>query len=146
MKRLENKVAVITAAGQGTNKSFYYVKLWLNRFSSILLLPSFKTNMVLGIGKATALRFAEEGCQVFATDINQDALKTLENVPGICNSVFLFHSSIDIIWFSGITTRVLDVTKNDAILELAKELDKIDVLFNCAGYGSIDILSSIKNM
>jgi len=39
--------------------------------------------MVLGIGKATALRFAEEGCQVFATDINQDALKTLENVPGI---------------------------------------------------------------
>lgn len=44
--------------------------------------------MVLGIGKATALRFAEEGCQVFATDINQDALKTLENVPGICNSVF----------------------------------------------------------
>ena len=99
MKRLENKVAIITAAGQGTNKSFYYVKLWLNRFSSILLLPSFKTNMVLGIGKATALRFAEEGCQVFATDINQDALKTLENVPGIygiLNFLLLdsnFHSS-----------------------------------------------------
>ena len=55
--------------------------------------------MVLGIGKATALRFAEEGCQVFATDINQDALKTLENVPGIygfLNFLLLdstFHSS-----------------------------------------------------
>ena len=45
--------------------------------------------MVLGIGKATALRFAEEGCQVFATDINQDALKTLENVPGICNNAIM---------------------------------------------------------
>ena len=59
----------------------------------------------------------------------------------------LFHSSIDIciISFSGITTRVLDVTKNDAILELAKEVDKIDVLFNCAGYGPIDFLFSVNN-
>lgn len=54
--------------------------------------------MVLGIGKATALRFAEEGCQVFATDINQDALKTLENVPGICNSVF-FYFTLQLISF-----------------------------------------------
>ena len=45
--------------------------------------------MALGIGKATALRFAEEGCQVFATDINQDALKSLENIPGkTCNSEY----------------------------------------------------------
>ena len=59
----------------------------------------------------------------------------------------LFHSSTDIciISFSGITTRVLDVTKNDAILELAKEVDKIDVLFNCAGYGPIDYLFSVNN-
>ena len=55
--------------------------------------------MVLGIGKATALRFAEEGCQVFATDINQDALKTLENVPGICNNESLFVSLFNLISF-----------------------------------------------
>ena len=50
--RLEGKVAVISAAGQG-------------------------------IGKATALRFAKEGCSVIATDINAATLSTLEGVKGI---------------------------------------------------------------
>ena len=54
--------------------------------------------MVLGIGKATALRFAEEGCQVFATDINQDALKTLENVPGIY-AILFFYFTLQLISF-----------------------------------------------
>jgi NAD(P)-dependent dehydrogenase (short-subunit alcohol dehydrogenase family) len=36
----------------------------------------------LGIGKATALRFAKEGCQVIATDINKEALKRLDGISG----------------------------------------------------------------
>merc|ERR1712141_274269 len=67
------------------------------------------------IGKATAIRFAEEGCHVIATDINKDALKQLDDI-------------------SGIETKFLDVTNNNDILELAKVVDKIDILFNCAGY------------
>ena len=36
-----------------------------------------------GIGKATALAMAAEGAQVFATDINEEALATLSGEPGI---------------------------------------------------------------
>ena len=39
-------------------------------------------NLFLGIGKATAIRFAEEGCHVIATDINKDALKQLDDISG----------------------------------------------------------------
>jgi len=82
--RLEGKVAVISAAGQG-------------------------------IGKATALRFAKEGCSVIATDINASTLSTLEGVKGI-------------------ETQLLDVTNKDAIIDFASKIDKIDILFNCAGF------------
>ncbi len=36
-----------------------------------------------GIGRATAIRFASEGCKVYATDVNHELLKELENVEGI---------------------------------------------------------------
>jgi 2-keto-3-deoxy-L-fuconate dehydrogenase len=65
-----------------------------------------------GIGKATALRFAGEGARVIATDINAGLLATLE----------------------GCETRVLDVTKDDAVKAIAAEIGPIDILFNCAGY------------
>ncbi|XP_006629863.2 dehydrogenase/reductase SDR family member 6 [Lepisosteus oculatus] len=68
-----------------------------------------------GIGRAAALAFAKEGAQVIATDINEENLKELDSYPGI-------------------TTRVLDVTKKDQIEALAKELERIDVLFNVAGF------------
>ena len=68
-----------------------------------------------GIGKATAIRFAKEGCKVIATDINPNTLKDLENIDGI-------------------QTKVLDVTNENAINELSKEVEKIDILFNCAGF------------
>ena len=74
----------------------------------------FKFLPILGIGKATALRFAQKGAKVIATDINIEALKSYE---GIAN----------------ISTKVLDVTDKEAINQLAKDIDKIDVLFNCAG-------------
>uniref|UniRef100_W5N2D6 Dehydrogenase/reductase SDR family member 6 n=1 Tax=Lepisosteus oculatus TaxID=7918 RepID=W5N2D6_LEPOC len=69
-----------------------------------------------GIGRAAALAFAKEGAQVIATDINEENLKELDSYP------------------VGITTRVLDVTKKDQIEALAKELERIDVLFNVAGF------------
>ena len=68
-----------------------------------------------GIGEASARAFAAEGAQVIATDISVANLEKLKGVPGI-------------------RTRLLDVTKQDAVDALAKEEPKIDVLFNCAGF------------
>ncbi len=69
-----------------------------------------------GIGRATALAFADEGAVVWATDINEEALKGLgENHPNI-------------------QTRKLDVLQSKDVLNLAAEIGTIDVLFNCAGY------------
>jgi len=68
-----------------------------------------------GIGKATALRLAKAGAQVIATDISEEGLKSLDGIEGI-------------------TTKILDVTKKDAIENLAKDVERIDILFNCAGY------------
>ena len=65
-----------------------------------------------GIGKATADLFSAEGAEVFATDINSDALSELVEAH----------------------TYVLDVTDNTAIQNLASKLGAIDILFNCAGY------------
>lgn len=69
-----------------------------------------------GIGKASALQFAAEGAQVWATDVNAGALDSLS----AGNSI--------------ISTRLLDVRDTQAINKLAEELGTIDVLFNCAGY------------
>lgn len=68
-----------------------------------------------GIGRAAALAFAREGAQVWATDINAQALSALEGKDGI-------------------RTRVLDVTDEAAIARIAGETAAIDVLFNCAGF------------
>lgn len=67
-----------------------------------------------GIGRASALRMAEEGAHVIATDINPDTLKEIEGTPGI-------------------KTRVFDVLDKNAIDEIAGDLGAIDILFNCAG-------------
>ncbi|XP_071137683.1 dehydrogenase/reductase SDR family member 6-like isoform X2 [Mytilus galloprovincialis] len=69
-----------------------------------------------GIGKAVALAFAREGAQVIATDINEEKLKELAAES------------------SNITVQVLDVTKSDAVKAFAEKIDKVDVLFNCAGF------------
>jgi len=68
-----------------------------------------------GIGKAVALMAAKEGARVIATDVNAEVLKQLDGTPGI-------------------ETRVLDVLKKEDVEAFAKSIDKIDVLFNCAGY------------
>jgi 2-keto-3-deoxy-L-fuconate dehydrogenase len=65
-----------------------------------------------GIGRASAELLAREGARVVATDINVDVLK---DVAG-CECVRL------------------DVLDGAAIAALARDLGKVDVLFNCAGY------------
>jgi 2-keto-3-deoxy-L-fuconate dehydrogenase len=83
--RLHQKVALLTAAGQG-------------------------------IGRATALAFAQQEAVVWATDISQPLLDEL--------------SAED----PSIRTRRLDVRNARAISDLTEEIGAIDVLFNCAGY------------
>lgn len=83
--RLNGKLTVITAAGQG-------------------------------IGRATALAFAREGAKVLATDINDEALSSLQQES------------------ANISTARLDVTDKQAIDSFAKASGVIDVLFNCAGF------------
>ncbi|XP_072351291.1 dehydrogenase/reductase SDR family member 6 isoform X1 [Scyliorhinus torazame] len=68
-----------------------------------------------GIGRACAIAFGREGARVIATDINEEKLKELAQ-------------------YSGIETKVLDVTQKEQVEKLAKEIEKIDVLFNCAGF------------
>lgn len=73
-----------------------------------------------GIGRATALRFASEGADVLATDINEAALAGLaadaERAGG------------------RLTTRRLDVTDANDVAALAASERAFGVLFNCAGY------------
>ncbi|XP_029870790.1 3-hydroxybutyrate dehydrogenase type 2 isoform X3 [Aquila chrysaetos chrysaetos] len=68
-----------------------------------------------GIGRAAAIAFAKEGAKVIATDVNESKLQELEKYPGI-------------------QIRVLDVTKKEQIENLAKDIERIDVLCNVAGF------------
>lgn len=65
-----------------------------------------------GIGRASAKMMVRNGGNVIATDINQEALDSLE----------------------GMERRLLDVTDGEAVSAIAAEIGPIDVLFNCAGF------------
>ena len=69
-----------------------------------------------GIGRATAIAFADEGAVVWATDINEPLLTALSRDR------------------AGIRSHRLDVRESQAIVAFAAEVGTIDVLFNCAGY------------
>lgn len=83
--RLEGKIALVTAAGQG-------------------------------IGRATALAFANEGATVWATDVNQAALKNLGDER------------------RDISVRAMDVRDSGSVDQIASGLGSLDILFNCAGF------------
>lgn len=69
-----------------------------------------------GIGRASAIAFADEGAVVWATDINEASLAALSHER------------------PGIRTRRLDVREAQDIANCAVEVGTLDVLLNCAGY------------
>jgi len=76
---------------------------------------AFVTAAAQGIGRATALAFGREGARVIATDINEDLLSQLSGTDRI-------------------ETRRLDVLDDSAVERIARDVDKPDILFNCAGF------------
>src|ERR1700677_2188119 len=69
-----------------------------------------------GIGRATAIAFADEGAIVWATDINEQLLEALSRER------------------PNIRTRRLDVRDRRDVANCAAEVGALDVLFNGAGY------------
>ncbi|MEY4966508.1 MAG: hypothetical protein RL274_2091 [Pseudomonadota bacterium] len=69
------------------------------------------TGAAAGIGRATAELFAAEGAKLIVTD------RDLKGLDGLASD-----------------KRQLDVTDAAAITALAKEVGRLDILFNCAGF------------
>ncbi|HEX4426257.1 MAG TPA: SDR family oxidoreductase [Terriglobales bacterium] len=69
-----------------------------------------------GIGRATAVAFADEGAMVWATDLNESLVAELSRERPTIRS------------------RKLDVRDSEDVEKFATELGAIDILFNCAGY------------
>ena len=76
---------------------------------------AFCTASGAGIGRATAIAFAREGAKVIASDIRMESLKGLSD-EGISE------------------THLLDVTSTQSVERTAKEIGKVDILFNAAGF------------
>jgi len=77
---------------------------------------AFVTAAGQGIGRATAIAFADEGALVWATDVNQSLLEALQRER------------------PNLRTRRVDVRETQEITDCAGALGAIDILFNCAGY------------
>jgi NAD(P)-dependent dehydrogenase (short-subunit alcohol dehydrogenase family) len=96
-KRLQGKIAIVSGAGS--------------------VGPGW------GNGRATAVRFAEEGAQVFAVDRSREALAETVSLIGKFNG--------------RVTTHVCDVTDAGAVLEMTalceKTFGRIDILVNNVG-------------
>jgi 2-keto-3-deoxy-L-fuconate dehydrogenase len=68
-----------------------------------------------GIGQAAALAMAAEGAQVVATDVKASLLESYRGVTHV-------------------STAVLDVLDKAAIARQVASMERIDAVFNCAGY------------
>ena len=69
-----------------------------------------------GIGKATAIAFANEGASVIATDINYDILENIRKEN------------------ETITTKKLDCTNKEEVKKFCSSIDDIDILFHAVGF------------
>src|ERR1035441_4585306 len=77
---------------------------------------AFVTAAGQGIGRSTAIVFADEGAEVWATDINESALAALSQE----------HPTL--------RPRRLDVLNTRDVADFATKAGAVDILFNCAGY------------
>ncbi|MGE0213747.1 MAG: SDR family oxidoreductase [Parvibaculaceae bacterium] len=77
---------------------------------------AFVTAAGQGIGRAAALALAREGATVIATDIKEDALKSLAAEHG------------------NIRTERLDVLKQGEVDRVTGKAGPVDILFNCSGF------------
>lgn len=73
-----------------------------------------------GIGRASALALAREGAEVWASDINSEALASL--VSDAAREGLVIQQA------------VVDVREQAAVDAFARELGAVDGLFNCAGF------------
>src|SRR3954451_18318933 len=78
---------------------------------------AFITAAAQGIGRATALAYAQEGARVIATDLNEAKLAELGQGAT-----------------TGITTRRLDMTDGGPVADAVRDAGPLDILFNCAGF------------
>ena len=69
-----------------------------------------------GIGRATAIEFANQGASIIATDINEEKLSELQKVN------------------LNITTEKLDCTDKNAVEKFCSSIDYVDVLFHAVGF------------
>ena len=69
-----------------------------------------------GIGRSTAIKFAEEGAIVIATDINQDKLSELNEIN------------------SNIKTRKVDATNKNDVETFCSSINEVDILFHAVGF------------
>ena len=75
---------------------------------------AFVTAAAQGIGRATALAFADEGAEVVATDLDEAKVARITG--------------------GRVRTARLDATDGDAISRAVADAGPLDVLFNCAGF------------
>ena len=69
-----------------------------------------------GIGRSTALKFAEEGAIVIATDINQDKLSELKEIN------------------SNIKIQKVDATNKNDVETFCSSINEVDILFHAVGF------------
>ena len=93
-----------------------------------------------GIGRASALAMAREGAEVWATDVNEAALASLDaewRTESRAAQATGTDSTATFAPRSGlgrIVTRRLDVLDPEAVRAAARELPAPQALFNCAGF------------
>jgi NAD(P)-dependent dehydrogenase (short-subunit alcohol dehydrogenase family) len=69
-----------------------------------------------GIGRATAIAFANEGADVFATDINEDILESIKDEN------------------NNIKTHKLDATNKNEVESFCNNIQGVDILFHAVGF------------
>ena len=70
-----------------------------------------------GLGRACVAALVEEGARVIATDIDDRCFAELRSAEDL----------------AGVDWRRLDVASDDAVRALASDIDRLDILVNCAG-------------